>query len=129
MQQENLELNKENTALKLTVTTLLTEIDRLRNTTLVPFEKSETSSELNIINDQVRLLEQASRQRVLSLEEIRALDLLIKNKKLLEPQSSLDADYTKIPEGSSERDLLQLAGNMSSEQRTDTKGSPDDSVA
>lgn len=128
-QQENLELSKENRALKETVSTLLVEIDRLRNTSLVPLQKSETSSELNIINDQVRILELSSRSRALSLEEIRALDLLIKNKKILEPQVPLDADYTKIPEGSSEKDLLALAGTTIDEQRAESKGSTDNSVA
>lgn len=121
LQQENLELNRENVALKETVTKLIEEVERLRslpvvsgetNITIIGATRITKSTEENIIEDQIKCLDQASRQRVLSLEEIRSLDLLIKNKKLLETVKPIEPDYTKVPDGQTESDLIRIAGNV-----------------
>lgn len=115
LKQENLELNKENQALKTTVTKLLEEIDRLRELsrpTDPNIERIIQSPEQKIIEEQINSFETISRQRGLTLEEIRGLDLLIKNKKLLEGNKPLEPDWSKVPEGQTDSDLLRIAGNV-----------------
>lgn len=113
IQTENVELRKENSALKETVTILMNEVDRLRLPTIIGIAtKIQRTPEEQIIQDQIIQLEIASKQRVLSLEEVRTLDLLIKNKKLLEPETPFVPDYTEVPPGSTEGDLLRIAGNV-----------------
>lgn len=134
IEQENLELRKENVGLKDTLTILMAEIERLRDLTSNPVTgiatKIAKAEEEHIIFDQIGLLSLASKQRVLTLEEIRALDLLIKNKKLLEPKTPIETDYTKVPPGSSEGDLLRIAGNVESPKpRNKPKSSKKDTVA
>lgn len=116
IQQENLELRKENEAFKTTVTTLLNEVERLRSIERLPVDPNVVrivlTSEQKIIEDQIDILRQQSATRALSLEEVRALDLLIKNKRLLDPDKPIEPDYTKVPEGQTESDLLRIAGNI-----------------
>jgi len=133
IQQENLELVKENEALKFTLTQLLEEINRLRELDKPSNpNKIQQSPELSIIEDQIASLETVSRTRGFSLEEIRGLDLLIKNKKLLEPTTPIEVDYTKVPDGQTESDLLRIAGNVElkkSKKRSKSKTSTEDPVA
>lgn len=119
LQQEVLELRKENKGLQETVTTLLAEIERLRNIdrSLVttgsdlPVLFEGLTPEQEIVETQIHMLNVASRQKQLSLEETRTLDLLIKNKKLLDVKEEKDAepDYEDL----SDDDLMELAGNVS----------------
>lgn len=120
LEQENLELKKENTGLQETVTALLQQLERLREIDKRPVVTSDVmriskTTEEEIIEDQIKRLDEVSRQRMLSLEETRALDLLIKNKRLLDPNKPIEPDYTKVPEGQTESDLLRIAGNAESE--------------
>lgn len=116
IQQENLELRKENEGLKTALSTSLAEIERLRNIEKLPVDPNVTrivlSSEQKVIEDQIEILRQNSATRALSLEEVRALDLLIKNKRLLDPDKPIEPDYTKVPDGQTESDLLRIAGNV-----------------
>lgn len=115
LQQENLELRKENQGLQETVTKLLMELDRSRGIERRPesnVERIVKSTEEIIIEEQILRLDGVSRERALTLEETRALDLLIKNKRLLDPNKPLEPDYTKVPEGQTESDLLRIAGNV-----------------
>lgn len=119
IQQENLELSKENSALKVTVTKLLEEINRIREIDRTPNpNRVVLTPEQRIIDDQIRYLEAISIERVLSLEENRSFDLLIKNKRLLDENKPIEADYTKVPEESNESDLLRIAGNVEIEKPT-----------
>jgi len=120
IQQENLELKKENQGLQETVTKLLEEINRLQGIQRRPaivsnVERIVQSVEEQIIEEQIMRLDVVSRQRALSLEETRALDLLIKNKRLLDPNKPIEPDYTKVPEGQTESDLLRIAGDVPAE--------------
>lgn len=122
IQQENLELKKENQGLQETVTKLIEEINRLSCIEKRPVvtgnaEKIVKLIEEEIIEEQIKRLDVVSRQRALSLEETRALDLLIKNKRLLDPNKPIEPDYTKVPEGQTESDLLRIAGNVSESEK------------
>jgi hypothetical protein len=112
--QENLELKKENQALKETVTTLLSEIDKLRNLPVAAANPNQIlpTPELQIIEEQILMLLLTSRQKSLSLDDIRALDLLIKNKKALEANKPIEPDYTDLTKDKSDAELLQLAGTV-----------------
>lgn len=113
IQQENLELKQENEALKITVTKMLDEITRLRDVTLPPNpNKISLTSEQRIIDEQIRLLEIVSMSRALDLDETRTLDLFIKNKRMLDENKPIEVDYTKVPDGSTESDLMRIAGNV-----------------
>lgn len=134
LQQENLELTTENLALKEAITTLLIELDKVKLIEPRPsnVEKIVLSTEQLIIEDQINRLNTVSLQRVLSLEETRALDLLIKNKRLLEPNTPIEPDYTRVPDGQSESDLLRIAGSVESKKspkRSKSKTSQKDPVA
>ena len=134
LQQENLELQKENYALKETITKLLTEmnsvrgIDNKRNNV----ERITLSTEQRIIEEQIDYFEAISRERALSLEETRAFDLLIKNKRILDQNKVIEPDYTKVPEGKDESDLLRIAGDVESKtnkKRIKSKASSEDPLA
>jgi hypothetical protein len=139
LQQENLELSKENIALKETVSKLLEELNKVRGierrSLSTNVEKIVKSLEQIIIEEQIKQLGAISVERALSLEETRALDLLIKNKRLLDPEKSIEPDYTKVPEGKTESDLLELAGSVNVEPAENresdaaAKGSSEDSLA
>lgn len=122
--QENLELRKENEALQETVTMLLGEVEKYRNlpaptVRYLPANVSRIarSAEQDIIEEQILHLDTISRARMLSLEETRTLDLLIKNKKLLEPKSDHEPEWKKASETTSESDLLRLADVQQPESR------------
>jgi len=116
LNQELLQLRTENTALKETVTILLKEIDKIKNTQRPNLVRLELTPEQRIIETQIAYLEAVSMERALTLEETRALDLHIKNKRLLEDKSTLNADYKKVPEGLTQEDLLRIAGDVSIEE-------------
>lgn len=134
LNQENLELRKENEALQETVTKLLGELDRLihlpaplhvvnsSNSITIPgtAERMERSTELTLVEEQIELLYATSRNRMLSLEETRALDLLIKNKRLLEPKADHEPEWKKVSESTKESDLLRLADASSENRETDS---------
>jgi hypothetical protein len=107
-----LELKKENEALKETVTLLLKEIDKIREIDRSNVIRLDLSPEQRILETQIHYMEAISRERALSLEETRALDLHIKNKRLLDDKSTINADYTKVPDGLTESDLLEIAGSV-----------------
>lgn len=133
LQQENLELTKENNALKITVTKLLEKIDEILHIDRTPNpNRIVLSTEQNIIEEQIDSFSAISKSRGLTLEEIRALDLLIKNKKLLDDTKSIEPDYSKVPDGSTESDLLRIAGNVEepiTKKRSKSKAGHKDPVA
>jgi hypothetical protein len=114
VKQENLELTKENTALKETVTKLLEEVERLRNlpTLNTSVQKVNQTTEQRIIEEQIQIYQQLSFRGPLSLDDIRALDILIKNKRLLDQNKAIEPDWKDISENTSENELLRLAGDV-----------------
>lgn len=113
VKQENLELRKENEALKETVTKLLIEIERLRDLPAVSTNPNKIvlTTEEQIIEEQIEVYRRLSLQGPLSLDDIRGLDLLIKNKKALEKNRPIEPEYTEVSEATPEQELLKLAGN------------------
>lgn len=130
----NLQLKKENEALKDTVTILLKEIDKVREIDRSKLIRLDLTPEQRILETQIIYMEAISRERALSLEETRALDLHIKNKRLLEDKSTINADYTKVPEGLTESDLIRIAGSVEeipkkkSKRRSKSKASSKDTL-
>jgi len=123
LNQENLELKKLNSGLNETVAILMSEVERLRalEKPVSNVERIELTTEQKIIEDQISLLDTISRMRAFTLEETRALDLLIKNKRLLDQNKPIEPDYTKVPDGQTPEDLIRIAGNAEPEQPTTTK--------
>lgn len=91
-------LQRENEALKETIDKLLKEIEVLREKTNVPkIIKLHSTPEEEILDQQIRILQQSSRVRALDLTEAKMLDLYIKNKRLLNEKSTLNADFNSLP--------------------------------
>lgn len=130
VRQENLELRKENEALKETLTKLLVELERVRGLPAAPTNPNRIvlTTEQVIIEDQIQKLNQLSLGGSLSLDEIRALDLLIKNKKVLEKNTTIEPEYQAVTKDTPEKELLKLAGSSEdgkfkrrSQQKTSTE--------
>lgn len=128
LKKENLELIKENEALKLTVSKLLEELTRIRGISDPSFSKKNLSLEESIIEEQIQYFHVMSSGRALSLEETRALDLLIKNKRLLQEKKPIEPDFSEVPEQPTESDLLRIAGNVENIVRIESEASSKDSV-
>lgn len=127
LKQEILELTKENKALKETIVNLLEQLNVLKLNPINPID-NKISNEMQIIEKQIELLNEQSKMRALSLEETRGLDLLIKNKKLLENKKS-NEDEDKVPDGQDTSDLLRIVGNVESIERTQPKTGKKDTMA
>lgn len=116
------EVNQENKALKETIVKLLEELDKSRAIDTSNVIRLELTPEQRILETQIHRLEAVSRERQLTLEETRALDLHIKNKRLLDDKSTINADYTKVPDGLTEADLMRIAGSAETEPKKLKKG-------
>jgi hypothetical protein len=121
LQTLNLELKQENEGLKDTVTILLKEVDKLQNVDRNLILNLALTPEQRILEVQIQNIEAISNIRLLTLEETRALDLHIKNKRLLDDKSTVNADYTKVPDGLTEADLLQIAGSVNGDSEKKSK--------
>ncbi len=124
LRKENLRLQRELKAALATLDKLLKtsqekneKIQHLENmlTKSVPVIKEkekrlvvEISSESEIATLQLERLRKSARERVLTLEEIRAYDLLVKNKRLGQDQSTINLDKSNYRDVS-EADLVQIA--------------------
>ena len=62
-----------------------------------------------ICRAQIDRLEQRSQNGELSLEDVKKLDLLVKNQRLTEGKSTMNADYVKLPENATKKQLLNIA--------------------
>lgn len=68
------------------------------------------SSELMIVEAQIKLLSDRAMNKELTLEEVKTLDLLVKNKRLLSDESApLDASKDKPKRQLSEAQLISIA--------------------
>lgn len=117
------ELKKENKALKDTVSKLLKEVDRLNDIDKETVTRMDLSPEQQILEMQIMRLHAESLQRPLTLDETRTLDLHIKNKRLLEDKSTLNADYTALPSGMSDVELMRIAESVEAKETKKPKKS------
>jgi hypothetical protein len=87
---------------------LLAELDRARKVDRSGVIKLYLTPEQEILEQQISRIQAVSRERTLTLEETKMLDLHIKNKRLLDDKSTVNAEYKDI-KNSSISDLLKLA--------------------
>lgn len=131
LNRENLELSKENAALKETVTKLLVELDRVKTLPVVAgvaTSKIPVSTEQIIIEEQIQIYRDKSIGGALSLDDIRGLDLLIKNKKALDINKPVEPDWRDVSPDTPQDELLKLAGNVEGRRRNKSKTSSKNSV-
>lgn len=76
--------------------------------------KIEYSDEEIIAHMQLERLRMKAMEQELTLEEIKKYDLLVKNKRLSEDKSTINADYKKLPENIDDDSLIQIAASASS---------------
>lgn len=124
LKKEVLTLTRENRAAMLTIDKLLkdlnTKADEIKHlqslvAQTVPVIKQENtklsisvSSEEEIAQIQLERLRQSAKVRPLTLEEVRMYDLLVKNKRLVLDESTINLGKNQYRDVSNE-DLLQLA--------------------
>lgn len=130
LEQENLRLSRENNAYMKTIEKLMKdgqrkneEIEHLKGliAQAVPVIKAPVgkiklniSAEEEIAVTQLERLRDAAKQRPLTLEEIRAYDLLVKNKRLGQDESTINlskGSYRDVTEA----ELIKLAQGPSDE--------------
>lgn len=131
---EKLKLQKENDALQTTIDKLLKEIETLRSQVLVPSQlvKIHVTPEEEILDQQIRLLQAKSRVGMLEMNEAKMLDLYIKNKRLLQEKSTLNADFSSLPvnESMTNEQLLKLIESEKTDVQKieNSNGSGEDSL-
>lgn len=124
LKKELIILKRENHAALLTIDRLLIDLNKKREqvehletliTKNVPVIKKENnkisviiSPEEEIAQVQLERLRQSSLNRTLTLEEVRTFDLLVKNKRLVLDESTVNMGKNKLRDVE-EADLLQLA--------------------
>lgn len=106
----------------------LTSTTPLSATPVVKLIKIHVSPEEQIIDEQIRKLQILSQQGSLELEDVKKLDLLIKNKRLCGDLSTLNANFNQLPEGTSDADLMTAAEGKDEHSEDTTESSPKDSV-
>lgn len=77
----------------------------------------EVSAEEEICEMQINRIRAAARERDLTLEEAKKLDLLIKNKRLSQDQSTITVEARRVPD-LPEATLLQIAGHKDESERS-----------
>lgn len=126
---ELIKLQKENYALNETIDKLLKEIDCLKSSPVPKVEnkliKIHTTPEEEILDQQIMRLRQASQTRMLEVNEAKMLDLYIKNKRLLEEKSTINADFSPLTSDNMTNEqlfqLIESQKNVSSEENQDTE--------
>ena len=110
-------LKKENKALQDTVSKLLKEVDRLNDIDKKSVVALDLTPEQQIIEMQIMRLQATSLERALSYDETRMLDIHIKNKRLLEDKSTMNADYKTLPSTITDDELMRIAENVEIEEK------------
>jgi len=112
LETENAELRSQNKALELTVTNLLKEIDRLHELKIGALLDIDPTlpPEEQIILKQIKYFAVISLERSLTLDETRALDILLKNKRLIEDKKPKETE-DEVPNGTTNADLLRIVSN------------------
>jgi len=118
LEKNILVLEKENKALHETVSKLIDEVNRLSGLDTNGVITLKLTPAQEIVEIQIERLRTMSRERILSLEESKMLDLYIKNKRLMDDANSIPADYERVPEGITDEDLLEIAGHVEKEEKT-----------
>lgn len=113
----SLKLKSENKALQETVDKLLAEIENLRGLAPSNLIITDISPEQEIVDQQINLLNAISRQRQLTLDETRALDIHLKNKRMMEKKDpeAIEAEYRNLSKGLTEDDIMRIALNGKTE--------------
>ena len=70
------------------------------------------SPEQQITESQIQYLKAVSSQRILTLEETKMLDIHIKNKRLLDDKSTMNADFKDVSNEVSDADLIGIASGQ-----------------
>lgn len=102
-------LSAENEALKQTIELLHKEIDRLKGGKKSATIALKLLPEEEIIYTQIQNLLFDSRNRKLNMEETKQLDFYIKNKRLIEEKSTVNADFKNLPDDISDDELNKIA--------------------
>lgn len=126
---ELIKLQKENTGLHQTIDTLLKEIDSLKSSPVPKAEnkliKIHTTAEEEILDQQIMRLRSVSQTRMLEVNEAKMLDLYIKNKRLLEEKSTINAEFNALSEENVTNEqlfqLIESQKNVSNEKDEDTE--------
>ena len=104
---------------------LFKKIDELQDIDRSKVIKLNLTAEEQICEIQIQSLLKTSQIRDLTLEETKKLDLLIKNKRLYNNQSTLNADHTVLPSDDKNIDderLMELA-SVQNKKGDDSAGS------
>lgn len=113
LEVSNIKLTKENKALQETVSRLCKEIDKIRS-----IDRTKptiiTTPEQELLEVQINNLNSISRERKLTLEEVKTLDLLIKNKRLISQKSTSNNEFT-LPDEMSDDELMRIAESVENE--------------
>jgi uncharacterized membrane-anchored protein YjiN (DUF445 family) len=121
---EQIKLEKENKALHETIDKLTQEIDRLRNLSEAPKSniiKLHILPEEEILDQQIGLLQKVSRTRMLEVNEAKMLDLYIKNKRLIQEKSTMNAEFTSLPvDNMTNEELLKLIEGEKSDKENES---------
>jgi len=99
-----------------TIKKLLAEVDRLQGIDKAAVIKLELTPEQQIIEMQIMRLQQTSMERSLTYDETRMLDIHIKNKRLMDDKSTINADYKTLPTDITEDELLRIADGAQNEE-------------
>ena len=117
-------IERENTALKETVTKLLAEVDRLSGLDRKSFIQLKITAAEEIIETLLTILNTRSRTQELTLEEAKKLDIYVKNQKLLkENPEGIDTQYKDLSTEKSTDELMLLAESKDDEQQSITSPS------
>lgn len=110
-------LQKENKGLKDALAAALKEIDRIKEVDIPKVDPNRPLEE-QIIENEIKKLMADSLTRNLTIDETRALDLLLKNKRIIEDKKP-KKNEDEVPEGTTDADLLRIVSN--GEERPQTK--------
>ena len=103
-------LQEENTKLKRVISKLVKELDETKKQLVL-------SAEHNICEVQIQKLQEVALERKLTLEEVKTLDLLIKNKRLITKKSTSNNELTLPPE-LTEDELMRIAESDKEEEES-----------
>lgn len=116
LEMEVTKLRQENKALNKTIDKLMNELDKARNVQRPKAVKIELTPEQRILEMQIMRLEALSQERALTLDETRMLDIHIKNKRLLDDKSTINAEYKNLLNDIPEDELLRIAESVEKEE-------------
>lgn len=134
LQRALVAMKRENVAAMQTITKLLKDLNQkadeishlkemlTQNVPVIQPEKSKVKQhitpESEIAELQLQRLQQAARQRTLTLEETRMYDLLVKNKRLSMDESTINLSKSHYRDVT-DTDLMQLVGKPKADDEPD----------